>query len=122
MPNTVCHIEYNTTDLDRAQGFYESLFGWSFQPFGDRMRTFSHDGQHVGALLKVETVMAGDSPSVWFDVADIDATLAQAESLGGRVTMPKDKVPNVGWCGVALDLDGNAIGLVQFESSQAGRE
>ena len=35
MPNTVCHIEFDVTDIARSQSFYAALFGWSFRAFGD---------------------------------------------------------------------------------------
>ena len=34
MPAEFRHFAINANDVLRAQGFYEKLFGWSFQPSG----------------------------------------------------------------------------------------
>ena len=83
MPNTVCHIEFDVTDIARSQSFYEGLFGWSFRAFGD-MVVFAAGDDHIGGMTKVDAVRAGASPSVWFDVTDIDEKLATAAKLGAK--------------------------------------
>ncbi len=52
-----------------------------------------------------------DSLLVYVLTDDIDATLAKAESLGGRTLLPKTEIPHVGWWGVFSDPTGNRIGL-----------
>lgn len=112
--NTVCHIEWEVTDFARAQTFYEGLFGWRFQEFGDEMVVFGLGDQHIGGLIKVNAVGVGRSPSVWIEVESIEAACAKAESVGGGVSKGKSEVPHVGWSATLTDPDGNYVGIVQF--------
>lgn len=113
--NQVCHIEWNVTDLARAQEFYGAMFDWKFQSFGGDMVVFGTGTEHIGGLTKVDAVSIGSSPSVWLETDDLDAHLARAIELGGGCRSQKQPVPGVGWSGVASDPDGNPIGLVQFD-------
>ncbi|MBX3112429.1 MAG: VOC family protein [Fimbriimonadaceae bacterium] len=112
--NTVCHIEFDVTDVARAQAFYKGLFGWTFRAFTDSMVVFGVGDQHIGGLQRVEAVEPGASPSVWFQVEDLDSALGRAAALGGAVVSPRQDVPNVGWSAQVADPDGNRVGLVQY--------
>jgi uncharacterized protein len=113
--NTFCHIEFQSTDMARTQAFLGGMFGWYFRAFDDDMVVFGLGDEHLGGLTKVDKVEAGMSPTVWIQVLDVDASLAKAESLGGKIVTGKQPVPNVGWSGLVADQDGNHIGLVQFK-------
>ena len=114
--NTICHIEYNVTDLKRSQDFFHGLFGWDFRSFVDGMVVFGIGDQHIGGLTKVEEVGAGKSPTVWFQVEDIDSMIEKTVRLGGSKAYDKQQVPTVGWTVAVKDPDGNEVGFVQFES------
>ena len=50
----------------------------------------------------------------WIDACatdDIDASLAKAESLGGKTVIPKTEIPGVGWFGFFSDPTGNVVSL-----------
>lgn len=115
MANTICHVEIETTDLARAQGFYGAMFDWNFRQFTDDMVVFGSGDQHLGGLMLVDEVGAGRSPSIWVEVEDVQASLDMATTIGGGVVSEKSPVPHVGWSGQISDLDGNTIGLVEFE-------
>ncbi len=112
--NTICHVEWDVTDLKRAQGFYGAVFDWTFRSFGDDMVVFGCGERHLGGLMKVERVETGGSPSVWIQVGSIEETLSKASAAGGRTTKEKGEVPGVGWSAVFNDPDGNRVGIVQF--------
>lgn len=114
--NTFCHVEFQSTDLERSQRFYEGMFEWTFRSFGDEMVVFGQGDRHLGGLVKAEKVEAGASPSVWIEVDNIEQYLARAPTMGGRATGEKSPVPNVGWSAVLQDPDGNSVGLVEFSS------
>lgn len=113
--NTICHIEYYVTDLDKAQAFYGGLFGWDFRSFIEGMVVFGIGDQHIGGLMKTDKVEASKSPAIWFKVADIDAMIAKTVTLGGTTPNEKSQVPGVGWSVTVNDLDGNEVGFVQFD-------
>lgn len=111
----ICHVEFHVTDISRSQAFYEGLFGWSFRSFGDDMVVFGQGDKHIGGLQKDAHVKPGSSPSVWFEVASIDAMVEKAVEFGGSIIEPKHPVPHVGWSAQIADPDGNLVGMVQFE-------
>ena len=78
------------------------------------MVVFGQGEKHIGGLQKREPVNPGNSPSVWFEVASVDAMVEKAADLGGKVLEPKHEVPHVGWSATVGDPDGNPVGLVQF--------
>jgi predicted enzyme related to lactoylglutathione lyase len=49
------------------------------------------------------------------DVPNVDATLAQLESAGGTMALPKMAVPGVGWLAYVKDPDGNICGILQAD-------
>ncbi len=112
--SAICHIEYETTDIARAQAFFEGLFGWTFKSFTDNMVIFGQGEKHIGGLQRVSAVKTSNSPSVWFDVEDFDAKLGKAVEVGGTILEPKKEVPHVGWSAQVGDPDGNPVGMVQF--------
>ncbi|MEA2554488.1 MAG: uncharacterized protein QOJ65_2664 [Fimbriimonadaceae bacterium] len=114
--NTFCHIEFQSTDLERSQKFYQGLFDWSFKDFGGGMVVFGQGDQHLGGLQKAESVAPGSSPSVWIEVDALEPYLEKAPKLGGQVASEKSPIPNVGWSAMVNDPDGNPVGLVQFSS------
>lgn len=112
--NTICHVEIQVLDLDRAQAFYEGLFGWRFSSFIPNMTVFGNGNEHIGGLMKVDEVKAGESPSLWFRVQNLQATLDKALELGGTLDSEPSEVPSVGWSATIRDLDGNMVGLVMY--------
>ncbi len=114
MNNVLCHIEIEVTDLEKAQSFYQGLFGWRFSAFTEDMVVFGNGDEHIGGLMKKESVNAGTSPSLWYKVADIDASLAKAIELGATVLAEKSELPQVGWSALVTDPDGNGVGFVQY--------
>ncbi len=110
----ICHIEFEVTDVVRAQRFYEGLFDWTFRAFTDSMVVFGIGDDHIGGLQRVDHVAAGSSPSVWFRVEDIDALTSRAGTLGGSVVREREEVPHVGWSAQLADPDGNKVGIVQY--------
>ena len=57
-----------------------------------------------------ENVHAGDV-RVYIGSSDIEADLKKAESLGGKVVMPKTEIPGFGWFGMFCDPTGNTLAL-----------
>ena len=124
MPRPV-HFEIHCEDLDRAQAFYEALFGWSFQSWPGvdnyRMVTTGPDSapgidggliRRVGGLDK-----AAPTPVIaWVctvDVDNIDAYFAKALQLGAQEALPKQAAPGIGWYAYCKDPEGNIFGMMQ---------
>jgi uncharacterized protein len=112
------HFELPAEDTDRAQKFYEEVFGWRFRsmqgeaPIDYRMT--EADVQPVGAIYPSQAGERG--PIVYFDTDDIDATAAQIRERGGHAE-DKAPIPGTGWYARAQDPEGNPISLFQADES-----
>src|SRR3954454_2102778 len=120
MAGWVVHYEIPASDIDRAQRFWSGLFGWEFgenvMPEGEyRM---ARTGEASGAAISSRGEPG--HPSVYFDVDDIEASLATVQELGGSAEA-KPPVPGMGWFAACHDSEGNAFSLWQTDST-AGQE
>jgi predicted enzyme related to lactoylglutathione lyase len=107
------HVDIPSDDMERAQQFYEELFGWTFQEvpdFDDFMMAQPGDGQISGALSKRGT-MAPQGSRLYIEVDSIDDALVKATSLGGAIVVEKTAVPSMGWYAAINDSEGTEIGI-----------
>ena len=128
MPRPV-RFEIHCEDLDRAQAFYEALFGWRFQAFPgvDYRMVLTGEGPGIdgGLIRRMGTVdRAAPAPVIaWVctvDVDDIDAYIAKAGGLGAETALPKQVMPGVGAYAYFKDSEGNIFGLMQPERRAVG--
>lgn len=114
--NTVTWWELPVSDVERAKAFYGALFGWTFSSFGEDDGDFvgaHHDGVLVGGLYRADGDPA-PAPSIraYLNVADLEAVLTTAETLGGAVRRSRTEVGgDMGWWAEISDPDGRWIGL-----------
>jgi uncharacterized protein len=124
----VVHFEIPADDKERANGFYQSAFGWNLSPMQGMDYTIaittpsdqqtgmpSAPGAINGALFPRTDNLR--TPIITIDVEDMDAALAQVESAGGSVAQAKDAVPGMGYFAYFKDTEGNIMGLWQTDSS-----
>jgi predicted enzyme related to lactoylglutathione lyase len=104
-PGSLCWSEQLSGDLDGSKAFYQAVFGYEYQdmsgegsagsreddpprpPAGSSYAMLMIDGHEVGGIGLRE----GEGPAVWgtyLAVGDTDASLAQAQGLGGTVVKP----------------------------------
>ncbi len=113
----IVHIEIPAKHTREAGKFYGDLFGWKIEadPSYNYVQ-FQAEGGPGGGFAEVGESNAPiqykpDSLLVYVSTDDIDATLAKAESLGGKTLLSKTEIPQVGWWAVFSDPTGNRIGL-----------
>jgi hypothetical protein len=117
MGNPFVHIEFNTTDPQRAKSFYGSLFDWTLEDTdmgGGMVYTIIKVGEGTGGGL-MKHPMPG-APSIWIPyilVSDVAASTAKAKSAGGTVIKDVSEVPNMGSFSIIQDPTGGVIGLWQ---------
>jgi predicted enzyme related to lactoylglutathione lyase len=109
--------EIAASDADKAQAFYENVFGWSFkkgEAAGMDYREFSNSGDKpVGGLYEINPEFFGGNPPpphwmIYVAVDDVDANAELAKSLGAQVMKVMD-VPNVGRMAIIQDPTGAMI-------------
>jgi len=119
MAGEVVHIEFVSEDADRAQRFWEGLFGWSFGDAGTPEMDYRM--ARTGAESGVAIYAAADRPGrplMYFACDDIDASRAKVEQLGGTAE-DKTPVPGHGWFAACVDSEGTAFHLWQVDATAA---
>jgi hypothetical protein len=53
----------------------------------------------------------------YISVVSVDETLQKAESLGGKIILPKTPIPQMGWFAHLLDTEGNSFGIMEEDPS-----
>lgn len=122
MPATLRHFAINADDVPRARAFYETVFGWTFQPWGPPGFYQVRDAGKGfrGALQGRRDVGGHRMPGmeITFGVDDIEATVAAIEAAGGKVMMPPFHIETVGRLIFFQDTEGNIAGAMQYEAPQ----
>ena len=121
--NEIVHFEIPVDDLERAQKFYKTAFGWQMNYMKEMgytmVQTTEVDEKQVpkkpGAINGGMMKRGGDvkSPVVTIGVADIDAAIVEVEKNGGKALGKKMKVGPMGWSAYFKDPEGNVVGLWQ---------
>ena len=119
------HFEIHATDVDRGRRFYETVFGWKIEQWGDQpywIITTGEEGEPGinGGLLPrngPEPEIGGPVSAhvLTVQVDDLDDTLAKALAARATVAMEKTEMAGVGWLAYLFDTEGNLFGLMQPE-------
>ena len=122
MQNAISWFEIPSLNLERAQEFYEAIFGVNLIPLdvaNIRMRMFPVDDPMTGiggAVVYAEGFYSPsqtDGPLIYLNGnPDVQHVLDKVESAGGKIVVPKTLIsPEHGYMGVFIDTEGNRIGL-----------
>jgi uncharacterized protein len=112
--------ELMTTDLKAAEAFYVELLGWTVADGpveGMEYRVVSAGGQGVGGLMSIPPDSPPSMPPHWgatVTVDDVDATIAKAEALGGKVLMQPQEITAVGKFAVLQDPQGAVVSVITY--------
>jgi predicted enzyme related to lactoylglutathione lyase len=118
VPGRIVHFELLAADADRASGFWKELFGWDVG--GSTMEGFDYrmfdlgEGQG-GAIYPAESP---GTMNVYFDTADIEASIGKVRELGGTAE-EKRPVPTHGWFAACKDTEGIDFYLWQPDPNAA---
>lgn len=122
MNNAISWFEIPATDIDRAQRFYETIFGISLQSMdmpSMKMRMFPLDDPMNGVGGSIvdsggfHKPSATDGPLIYLNGnPDVQNVLDKVEAAGGKITVPKTEIsPEYGYMAVFLDTEGNRVAL-----------
>jgi uncharacterized protein len=109
-PGALTLNQLNTSNAERAQEFYEGVFGWRFESVegGDRPYWGIYTGDRLnGGMME-------QSPSAWlvyFGSESVDDDAGKVAELGGTVIVPPMPVPG-GRILVAQDPQGAVFALL----------
>jgi len=125
MTNNISFFAINADDVPRARKFYETVFGWSFEPWGPPNFYVIHTGNgtqpSVEGGLQERRELARGQKMIGFEctiaVGNIDQTIRAIEAHGGRLAAPKAHIPTVGTVAYFFDTEGNVAGVIQQEKN-----
>jgi predicted enzyme related to lactoylglutathione lyase len=129
LDRTIVHFEIPANNPEKLSEFYKSLFGWKIEKMsmgqGDywmietRAGTSQNmekaqntPGTNGGMMKKMDP---NQRPVNYVLVESVDDFSKKIQGLGGKITISKTPIPNMGAFAVALDPEGNAFGI--FEST-----
>jgi len=123
MGQPVVHFEIMGKDGEKLRSYYSEPFGWEIDAdnpmnYGIVQRDGNTGADGVGIGGGVGAAPEGYDGHVTFyiEVPDVEAALAQAESLGGKRMMGPMKVPDGPEIGHFNDPEGHLVGVVQTTS------
>jgi uncharacterized protein len=123
MDHTIIHFEIPANNVEKLRSFYEEVFGWKItlvegpleywiietvpvDPNGTNIRPGVNGGMYKKQI-------PDSKPINYFSVESISDFLDKIIQSGGKVTQPKQEVPEVGWIAAAEDPEGNQFALLQ---------
>lgn len=120
MANPVVHFEVVGKDAKVLQDFYGKAFGWKVEPQSVPGYAMVYPGGEEG----IDGGIGGGFPgmesghvTVYVQVPDVEATLKQIESLGGKTISPPMDVPGGPTIAQFADPEGHMIGLIKGPAS-----
>lgn len=112
--NEICWLAIPSTDVARAKGFYEGLFGWTTKGDADSgFLEFKPARKPGGAIMRVAEIKT-PAPTVYVSVEDVAAAAEKAVALGGAVVVPPTE-EEAGTFAIITDADGVRLGLWQVK-------
>jgi predicted enzyme related to lactoylglutathione lyase len=116
--NPVIWFEIYVQDMARAKAFYEGVFKFTLERLngpGPEMWSFPMAMDKVGAggaLTKMDGMPSGgNSTLVYFTCEDCAVEAGRVAAHGGTVQREKFSIGEYGFIALALDTEGNMIGL-----------
>lgn len=125
MKNKLTHFAVHVDDIERAKKFYDGVFDWGFNAYGQNdflqiKSDKSEDGELIGALQSRKYSPVSDKIiglECTIAVEDIDEITERVKNNGGQVIMPKTAIPYVGFIAKFLDTEGNLICGMQYDNT-----
>jgi len=125
LKNKLTHFAIHIDDIERAKNFYDKVFDWGFNSYGQDdfiqiKADKSENGELIGALQSRKYSPVADKIiglECTIGVESIDAIIEKVKINGGQILMPKTAIPYVGWIAKFLDTEGNLICGMQYNNT-----
>jgi predicted enzyme related to lactoylglutathione lyase len=127
MANPIRHFAVHADQVDRARTFYESVFGWHFEPWGPPnfylIRTGPPEDRGLqGALQERQQPLEGSGMRGFectIGVDDLDAVLERISRFGGTILSQPFVIEGVGRLAFFHDTEANRVGVMQYDPAYA---
>jgi len=104
-------VLHPVSDLAAAKAVYTALLGFEPQTDSEYYVGYETGSQHIG-LVPGGGPQGMTSPVAYWEVADLDATLAEVTAAGGTVVEAPHEVGGGRQVATFTDADGNVLGLL----------
>lgn len=124
--NPVVHFELPYDDRERISRFYETVFGWQLQKYGEEMGNYvvattavadAKPGAPAGAInggfFQRKADWPAQYPSIVVAVEDVKGAMAAVARAGGEVLGEPMEIPGVGQYVSFYDTEKNRLSLLQ---------
>ena len=117
----IVHFDIPSDKPERAQKFYQDVFGWEFAKWDGPMeywmvKTGENDTPGInGGLARRMPGQIGMINTI--DIPSIDEYIVKIQSNGGQILVPKMEIPGVGHYATCMDTEGNIFGIIQMNQS-----
>ena len=108
-------------DPAKVTTFYSALFGWRVDTSNAMGYRAVDTGTDRGINGGVWPIGQDGRPSVqlFVEVADVAATVAKVEQLGGQIVIPRQVLPDGDEMAVVLDTEGLSVGLMKARGASS---
>jgi uncharacterized protein len=114
----IMHFELGADDPKRVMTFYEKVFDWKYQRFGDQdywqVTAGEKDESGINGAIQPRTKL-GQNVISTIMVDSIDETIIKITDNGGKIVVPKTDIPKVGVLVYFQDTEGNIFGAMQAD-------
>lgn len=118
---TLYHFDIPVDNAGRAQQFYKDVFGWNMKKLSSQVdskvelwmcETEDENGRKgiTGGMMKRDSL---HTITNYILVNYIDEHTSKINNSGGKVTLHKTEIPNVGFFAMFLDSENNLFGLFE---------
>lgn len=118
-PGAPAWFELHTREYDASVAFYREVFGWDAHTASDsdelRYTTLGEGESMQAGIMDASGFLPEGAPAAWsiyFEVENADAAIAQATELGGAVVDPAEDTP-YGRLATLTDPTGTRFKLLQ---------
>jgi predicted enzyme related to lactoylglutathione lyase len=120
MAHPVVHWEIGGNDLAALRDFYAKAFGWTITDAGPSYCLVQPtDGGLGGGLMQTADRMP-PYVTVYIQVENLDAALAEVAALGGATVVPPTAISATASFALFRDPEGNVVGLLKATGPIAG--
>ncbi|MEM1412816.1 MAG: VOC family protein [Pseudomonadota bacterium] len=122
LPGKFVWFDLATPALGEAQGFYQDLFGWTYDSPGltaDEYVLVLNQGRPIAGMFRSEPPGGEQDGATWLallSVPDVEQAVASARAAGGSVEVEPVTVPNRGRHAVLRDPADAVFGVLQSSS------
>ena len=128
MDHIIVHFEIPADNVEELSKFYSKLFDWKIihSPVEGMdywvIQTVPTDNKGMlqrpgvnGGMFPKQPDQKELNPVNYIIIENMDQYIEKVTKLGGKILMPKQQVPTVGYIALATDPEGNQFALLQPE-------